>query len=353
MDRTTVPLPDAGPVARRRRPRLTARQIDVALEATVAGAIATGLVSWMVGDGWNGWATLAHGVMGLSLVLLVPAKVRGSVRTGFRRGRPSRWLSAAFGVLVLATAGLGIAHATGVWYGVGQWSALWTHELLGFLVIPVFVWHIGSRPARPTPRDLDRRAVLGLAAVAGGALALHVVQRPLSGLVGLAGDGRRHTGSHEVASHDPGHMPTVIWFDDSRPADTDAATWDLRIEGTPVAIASLWNRARPVTATLDCTGGWYSEQAWDAVPLSALVGDPAGRSVRVRSATGYGRLFPRGALDDLYLAVGYGGRPLRPGHGAPVRLLVPGRRGPEWVKWVAEIAGDDRPSWLQPPLPLT
>lgn len=319
----------------------------------MVGAIVTGLVSWAVGDRWNGWATTAHGIIGVSLVLLVPAKLRGPVRTGFRRGRTSRWLSAAFGVLVLAAAALGIVHATGLWYGVGYWSALWTHELFGFALIPLFVWHLVSRPVRPAVRDLDRRAALRLGAVAGGALALHVLQRPLAGVAGLAGGDRRHTGSHEVGSHDPDRMPSVIWLDDSRPADTEPETWDLRIDGRPVTVASLWDRARPVTATLDCTGGWWSEQTWDAVPLSALVADPTGRSVRVRSATGSDRRFPLGDLDVLYLAVGYEGRPLGPSHGAPVRLVVPGRRGPDWVKWVADVACDDRPSWLQTPLPLT
>jgi DMSO/TMAO reductase YedYZ molybdopterin-dependent catalytic subunit len=109
----------------------------------------------------------------------------------------------------------------------------------------------------------------------------------------------------------------------------------------------------PVVATLDCTGGWWSEQAWDAVALSELVRTTSGRSIRVRSSTGYDRLFSHGDLDSIYLAVGYGGEPLRPRHGAPVRLIVPGRRGPWWVKWVTSIEADDRPPWLQSPLPLT
>jgi hypothetical protein len=36
-----------------------------------------------------------------------------------------------------------------------------------------------------------------------------------------------------------------------------------------------------------------------------------------------------------------------------VRLIAPGRRGYWWVKWVTSVEPDERPSWLQSPLPLT
>jgi DMSO/TMAO reductase YedYZ molybdopterin-dependent catalytic subunit len=145
----------------------------------------------------------------------------------------------------------------------------------------------------------------------------------------------------------------VIWLNDRRPRDTDPTTWDLRVDGERIGIDDLRRRCRPVVAVLDCTGGWWSEQTWDAVPLSALMGAAPGRSVRVESATGYARHFPIGDLDALHLAVGYGGEPLRPGHGAPVRLVVPGRRGPEWIKWVTRVERSDRFPWMQPPLPLS
>jgi hypothetical protein len=295
---------------------------------------------------------LGHRLAGLGLLVLAPAKVRGSVAAGFRRGRPTRWLSAAFGVLVLATIGLGILHATGLWYGVGYWTALWTHELFAFALIPLFVWHLASRPVRPRPADLDRRAVLGGGLALGAAAAAYLAQQGAATAGGLAGERRRFTGSHEVASHDPAAMPTVVWLDDRRPRDTAAAGWPLVVAGRPTTVAALRARARPVVARLDCTGGWWSEQSWDAVPLRELLGDMVERSVRVRSSTGYDRFFSRHELDDLYLAVGYEGEPLRPGHGAPVRLVAPGRRGYWWVKWVTSVEPDDRPAWFQLPLPL-
>jgi hypothetical protein len=335
--------------------KLSGRQINLALEFLLVTAILSGLASWATTDRWNGALTVIHGVSGISLVIMVPAKFRGPVRTGFRRRRATRWLSALFGVLILAALVLGVFHATGIWYGVGYLSALWAHELFGFSLIPLLVWHVVSRPipVRSTAADFDRRALVKLGATAVAATALHVGQRFGADAVGLAGGTRRQTGSHEVGSHDPAQMPTVIWLNDHRPANTDVGDWSLQIDGSPISISDLWAQTVQVVAKLDCTGGWWSEQVWDAVSLSTLIPTPSGRSVYIESATGYGRRFPIGDLDDLYLAVGYGGQPLLQGHGAPVRLVVPGRRGPEWIKWTAKVECSDRPWWLQAPLPAS
>ncbi|MBT8242035.1 MAG: molybdopterin-dependent oxidoreductase [Acidimicrobiia bacterium] len=332
--------------------RLTGRQVNLLLELLIAGALLTGLLSWWAGDRWNGWLVVAHAISGLSIAFAASAKLRGPVRAGFKRRRRTRWLSSAFGVLVLATLGLGMLHSTGIWYGVGYWSAMWTHQLFGFALIPLLVWHVASRPVRPKVTDVDRRSFLRTGAIAGGAAGLYVGQRAIAGVVGPASADRRHTGSYEVASFDPANLPRVSWINDSRPADTSPDAWAMRVNGLVIPIATLWELAGPVSAILDCTGGWWSEQRWDAVPLSMLIPEPTGRSVRVLSSTGYDRYFGHETLDDVYLAVGYGGEPLRAGHGSPVRLVAPGRRGPWWVKWVVEVRDADRPPWWQPPLPL-
>ena len=325
--------------------KLAVRQIDLLLGAAVGAAALTGLLSWAAGTGWARWVTVVHALSGLSLLALAPAKLRGSVRIGLRRRRATRWLSMLLGVLVVATIVLGVLHATGLWHGVGYWSALWTHVLLAALLAPLVIWHIVSRPRRPRVTDLDRRALAGGGVVLAAAGAAYGVQQL------AVGGNRRFTGSHEIASFKPSDMPTTMWLNDRSPR-VHASEWQLTVADEPLALEALHELARPVTADLDCTGGWWSRQSWDAVPLAELMPSPDAPTLEVTSLTGYSRLFPARDAASLYLAVGYGGEPLRRGHGAPVRLVAPGRRGFWWVKWVARVDPTDRPWWLQPPFPL-
>jgi len=109
---------------------------------------------------------------------------------------------------------------------------------------------------------------------------------------------------------------------------------------------------------LDCTGGWYAEQEWRGVRLDRLLGPGAAgrggsRCLEVVSVTGYRRRFPLADAGRLLLATHVAGQPLTAGHGAPARLVAPGRRGFWWVKWVDRISVLDEPWWLQPPFPLS
>ena len=191
--------------------RLTSRRVDLLLAVAVTVAAVTGLTSWAVGTGWARWVTAVHALAGLSLLALTPAKLRGSVRTGLKRRRATRWLSMLLGLLVVATVVLGVLHATGLWHGVGYWTALWTHVLLAALLAPLVVWHIVSRPGRPRMTDLDRRALAGGGVALAAAGAVYGIQQL------AVGDNRRFTGSHEIASFNPSEMPTTMWLNDSAP----------------------------------------------------------------------------------------------------------------------------------------
>jgi DMSO/TMAO reductase YedYZ molybdopterin-dependent catalytic subunit len=64
---------------------------------------------------------------------------------------------------------------------------------------------------------------------------------------------------------------------------------------------------------------------------------PSADHVRVVSHTGYRWSFALGDAHDLLLATHVGQEPISHEHGAPVRLVAPGRRGFQWVKWVMAI----------------
>ena len=75
--------------------------------------------------------------------------------------------------------------------------------------------------------------------------------------------------------------------------------------------------------------------------------------VAIVSVTGHRIVLPLADLERAVLATHVGGVPLSAGHGAPARLVVPGRRGFWWVKWVTAIDVNSEPWWWQPPFPLT
>jgi DMSO/TMAO reductase YedYZ molybdopterin-dependent catalytic subunit len=132
----------------------------------------------------------------------------------------------------------------------------------------------------------------------------------------------------------------------------DTASWTLSAPGRAWTYDELLAFDDRLTATLDCTGGFYSTQDWAGARLDRLIQGAGGESIRVVSHTGYDRRYPLANASRLLLATRIGGRPLDPGHGFPVRLVAADERGFWWVKWVTRIEVDDVPHWWQPPFPL-
>ena len=66
-----------------------------------------------------------------------------------------------------------------------------------------------------------------------------------------------------------------------------------------------------LTATIDCTGGWYSTQVWRGVPVVQLLRQatptPDAASVSFTSATGYYRRFSLDEARQYLLATHVGG----------------------------------------------
>jgi hypothetical protein len=332
------------------------RGTNQALLALLALAFGSGAVLYAVGTGWARWAAVAHGAFGLGLLVLAPWK-RVVAGRGLRRERPGRSLSLLFAVLTVVVIITGVAHSTGWLRTLGPVTAIQVHVAAALALVPLTAWHVVARRVRWRRTDLSRRHLLQASAIAAGSLAAFGAVEGIVRATGAPGRARRFTGSFERGSFDPASMPATQWLDD-RPPGLEPTAWRLAAfeHGAPVgtwSVDDLAGRAEAVEATLDCTGGWYATQRWDGVRLDVLLGPIEGRSIAVRSATGYVRHFPAADATRLWLAVGASGQPLSPGHGAPVRLVAPGRRGFWWVKWVASIHVDDTPWWWQPPFPLS
>jgi DMSO/TMAO reductase YedYZ molybdopterin-dependent catalytic subunit len=159
----------------------------------------------------------------------------------------------------------------------------------------------------------------------------------------LTGGVRRFTGSRWLPSGVP---PPTTFFGEAGPP-IDPAAWRLRIHGNGDREAGLsLPELRGLgevdqVVVLDCTSGWAMAAHWRGVPLRAVLdaagGTSQGRSVQVRSATGWATALTPADIERALLATGVAGAPLPAANGAPVRLVVPDRRGLDWVKWVAEI----------------
>jgi hypothetical protein len=329
-------------------PRVT----NLALLVVLVVAFGSGVGVVAAGSPSGRWLAVAHGVVGMAVVLLVPWKGR-VVHRGLRRARRTRWLSLLLAALAVAAVLTGIGYATGVVRSVGGVLGMWLHVAAGLVLVPLAVWHVLARRVRPRVADLSRRTVIKAGLFTVAAAGLYTAQAATVSLTGLPGAGRRFTGSYDTGSFDAAAMPSYTWLDDTTPA-VDPDRWRLSVAGRELTLGELSGQQVRVRATLDCTSGWYAEQEWGGVPLRALL--PAAgqaRSIYVRSVTGYGLRFPVRDLDNLLLATTVNGSPLRPGHGFPARLVAPGRRGFWWVKWVDRIELTATPWWWQSPFPLT
>jgi hypothetical protein len=332
------------------------RVTNLALLAALVLAFATGVGSVAAGSAGGRWVVIAHGVVAIAVVLLLPWKGR-VVRRGLRRVRPTRWLSLLLAGLAVTALLAGFGYTTGLLRSVAGALGMWIHVAAALALLPLVLWHILARRARPHRADLSRRTVIRAGLLAGVSAGLYAAEVAAVNLAGLPGAGRRFTGSYVAGSFDPDAMPSYTWLDDSTPV-VDPDRWRLVVIGggtrrelTLDDLAAFDVRLR---ATLDCTSGWYAEQDWTGVPVRALLPDPGqARSLLVGSSTGYRIRFPVRDLDHLLLATTVGGAPLRPGHGFPLRLVAPGRRGFWWVKWVDRIELSSTPWWWQPPFPLT
>jgi DMSO/TMAO reductase YedYZ molybdopterin-dependent catalytic subunit len=128
---------------------------------------------------------------------------------------------------------------------------------------------------------------------------------------------------------------------------TDIATWDFRVWGEVDAPFTLdWSafKALPrktVHTDIHCVTRWTKlDTDWEGVPIQEILGlaqvRPNATHVVAHSEQGYTANLPLSVLDDddVMLADTYGGEPLEPEHGFPLRLLVPKRYFWKSAKWI-------------------
>lgn len=338
---------------------MRARWVDWSLLAFTLTELITGFISFTVGKPERRWLFYAHGILGLGIVLLLVWKL-GRVRPRLGQ-RNLRGPAMAISLLTLAIALLAIGSGV-VWSSLlapqGYPNGLNWHVIFGVLLTLMIAAHMLSRFKPLKWRDLEgRRALLGYLAVAGAGAALWGAQQGVSRAAGLPGAERRFTGSKDTGSGAGLAFPVTMWMLDN-PTPLDLMTYTLRVTGA-VAQPQSWTldqlaglEQASLTATLDCTGGWYTQQEWHGLPVRALLAaaQPSADALGVSfvSATGYRWSAPLAEARTLLLAHSVGEDALDHGRGAPLRLVAPGRRGFQWVKWVTEIrvlTGRDLGQW--------
>ncbi len=339
-------------VAPYNRRAVTPRGTDWGLALLVAVGLVSGLATWFAGSPGGAWVFDAHALAGTALALLLVFKLRRVLpHVGARARRDPRTLRGLLALgLVLAVLVSGMVWSTAGRVAVAGFTVLFWHGALGAVLAVGVLAHARARAKRPHGRDLtDRRQLLTAAALGAGALAAWQLQRPVQRTLGLPGARRRFTGSYDAGSFTGNAFPTTSWVAD-RPRRL-AGGYRLTVAGRvrrPLAVtAAELDRGDALTATLDCTGGFFSTQHWRGASLGRLLDEagvePGARHVRVISRTGYRWSFSLRDARALLLATHVGGEPLAHGHGAPCRLVAPGRRGFQWVKWVERVEVHDDP----------
>ncbi len=325
---------------------MTARGTDWSLAALTALLVLSGLASWLWSAPGDAWIVALHDVAGLGLTVVVAGKFR-RVRGRLARRAWDRRTRIGLSALLLVWLALG----TGVVWSaqrvaVAGLTLLAWHTVAGALLGVAVLVHLLVRAKRPRRRDVsDRRQALVLGATAAAALGTWWVQDPVTRALGLGGARRRFTGSYEQASFSANAFPVTSWVADD-PEPLDPGTWRLRVGGAVEArrafrLAGLERAGDELTALLDCTGGFHTTQEWRGVRLDRVLAAahplPSASHVRVTSVTGYRWWFRLADARGLLLATHVGGEALNHGHGGPLRLVAPGRRGFQWVKWIVAI----------------
>jgi hypothetical protein len=323
--------------------------LDRLLAVLLVAQLATGLLTLRSGVPATAPLFWLHGLLGGALLIAAVEKLRRSAGPAIRRRRWGRLaLGGLLTLLVAAALAGGFAWvASGRILSIGPWTILTLHAWAALAIIPIVLFHLLPRRwrlLRPRTRGagprMSRRTAMGIGVVGVlGALAwggTNVLDR-------LQGGIRRFTGSRWL---EPGGIPPPTTFYGEPAPRIDDDAWRLRVHGRVGRELSLDRAGLEAlgvvdrSATLDCTSGWVMTTGWRGTPLRAVLAAADARPihfVKVRSVSGWMVPLEPHELDDAMLATGVAGVDLPRANGAPCRLVVPTRRGFDWVKWIAEV----------------
>jgi DMSO/TMAO reductase YedYZ molybdopterin-dependent catalytic subunit len=180
-------------------------------------------------------------------------------------------------------------------------------------------------------------AVSGILAVLGGVSAFFLLRRP-----GLAsGAGRLPPGQYEIQALEELQVDGV--------PQINLDSWGFEVNGeveNPIKLD--WNQFAQLQKTVsvsefDCVTGWTRfDNRWEGVRFAeiARLARPTAKAkyatIECYGVPLYTTSLPLDYLmrDDILFAYNLDGKPLKPEHGGPLRLVVPGKYAYKSAKWV-------------------
>ena len=175
----------------------------------------------------------------------------------------------------------------------------------------------------------------------------------------------------EERGYSPDRLPPGQYFTDRFPvlhvgdvpryAD-DLSDWDLRVFGLVERDLTLsWDQLQSLptvdlTFDIHCVTKWSKlDTTWTGVRVRDLLAEagvrPGATHLVSHAEHGYTANVPLAdaTTDDALVAWHYGGEPLEPEHGFPVRLVIPHLYFWKSTKWLRgiELLGDDRPGFWE------
>jgi sulfane dehydrogenase subunit SoxC len=154
---------------------------------------------------------------------------------------------------------------------------------------------------------------------------------------------------HRLLIHGMVQKPLVLTVDDLEAMPSVSRVHFIECTGNGW---ENWKKADP-NLTVQDTHGLVSTNEWTGVPLRFLidlVGKESG-STWMLAEGGDGAAVDRSIpltgeiIDEAFVAYGQNGEPLRPAHGFPIRLIMPGFEGNLNIKWLRRLKFGHEP-WM-------